>query len=113
MPFGLYEFLSLPFATKYPLQPVYSGPYKVVKCTEKHFTVVINNIPINWLKLAHLENINDNSLETNKQTQPRTSKSSCHIRWPKKIIFLPDIIETLFLEIVVQLSCLKVGTVVP
>lgn len=57
-------------ATKHPLQPAYRGPYKIAKHTEKHFEVVINNkqgnISINQLKLAYVENIGDNSLETTK-----------------------------------------------
>ena len=42
-----------------PLQVPYDGPYKVLKCSDKHFTLDMNEqqkvISLDHLKLAHLD----------------------------------------------------------
>ena len=50
-------------AVRKPLQPPYDGPYPMVKCTDKHFTVDINGrkdtVSIDRLKPAHLDVVDD------------------------------------------------------
>ena len=79
-------------AVKRPLQPPYDGPYKVVKRTDKHFTLSINGrndtVSIDRLKPAHLDIIVEHSTPTisNPTAQPpitsRTTRSGRRVHFP-------------------------------
>ena len=63
-------------AVKRPLQPPYDGPYRVVKRTDKHFTLSINGrndtVSIDRIKPAHLD-IEHSTSEHSSTTTPTPS----------------------------------------
>ena len=70
-----------------PLQPPYDGPYPVIKRTDKHYTVKINDrtdtILIDRLKPAHLDSDNTpQELNTSDNSLPQTQTTS-HIPPPQ------------------------------
>ena len=89
-------------AIRKPLQQPYDGPFPVIKRTDKHFTIQINNrdniISIDRLKPAYMDISNSytttslpTSTTSNTSTPPpsctpvRTTRSGRHIRWPKHL----------------------------
>ena len=62
-------------AVRKPLQPPYDGPYRVIKRTDKHFTIDINGrndtVSIDRFKPAHLDT--DDFHSTSQTTRPTTS----------------------------------------
>ena len=99
-------------AVKKPLQPPYSGPYKVVRRTHKYFVVLKNNkretISIDRLKVAFLDEeptctttdtFPQEEKEIEECTQPessslassppepvRTTRSGRRVHWPKRFV---------------------------
>ena len=82
-------------AVPIPLQQPYDGPFKVLKRTDKHFTIQKNNqeevISIDRLKPAYIDlstSYNPATLPKSStpssSTTPRTTRSGRHIRWPKR-----------------------------
>ena len=74
-------------AVRKPLQPPYDGPYPVIKRTDKHFTIKINNrtdtISIDRLKPAHLDTTDaapdtDTSRCSRLQNQPTSPTPQPH-----------------------------------
>ena len=68
----------------------YDGPYRVIKKTDKHFTIDINGrnntVSINRLKPAHLhtDNFHPTSQTAPPTTQPcRTTHSGQHVHFPQ------------------------------
>ena len=63
-----------------PLQQPYNGPYEVVKCNSKHFTVIINGhnqvISVDRLKPAHLDTSATQTNETVNTTTPIDTSTS-------------------------------------
>ena len=79
-------------AVRKPLQPPYDGPYKVLKRTDKHFTVDINGqkdtVSVDRLKVAHLD------IDTPHMTAPtptttatpsRTTRSGRRVHFPQRL----------------------------
>lgn len=83
-------------AVRKPLQQPYDGPFKVIKRTDKHFTLQMNNreevVSIDRLKPAYLDltissdstTLRDTSTQS-PSTTPRITRSGRHIRWPKHL----------------------------
>ena len=86
-------------AIRKPLQQPYDGPFPVIKRTDKHFTIQINNrediISIDRLKPAYMDTSDshtttslppttppDTSIPPSPSTPVRTTRSGRHIRWP-------------------------------
>ena len=61
-------------AVRKPLQPPYDGPYPIIKCTAKYFTIKLNNrtenISIDRLKPAHLDPTNQCTPAPSQQSSP-------------------------------------------
>ena len=89
-----------------PLQQPYDGPFPVIKCTDKHFTVHMNNcdevVTIDTLKPAYMDtsvtsdplsstnNVTPTTIpETSTPSSPSsatcTTQSSRLIHWPKRL----------------------------
>lgn len=81
-----------------PLQPPYDGPYKVIKRSDKHFTLQLQNrtdvVSIDRLKPAHIDistsTLTDSThpqylLHPNQQLHPRITRSGRHVRWPQHL----------------------------
>ena len=83
-------------AVRKPLQQPYDGPFKVLKWTDKQFTLQMNNcdevVSIDRLKPAYI----DSTISTDStnlpasstpspSTTPRITRSGHHIRWPKHL----------------------------
>ena len=82
-------------AVRKPLQQPYDGPFKVIKRTDKHFTLQLTNraevVSIDRLKPAYIDSSISsdsttlpNPLTPSSSTTPRTTRSGRHIRWPKR-----------------------------
>ena len=83
-------------AVRKPLQQPYDGPFKVIKRTDKHFTLQMNNreevLSIDRLKPAYLDltissdstTLRDTSTQS-PSTTPRITRSGRHIRRPKHL----------------------------
>lgn len=80
-------------AVRKPLQQPYDGPFKIIKRTDKHFTLQMNNredvVSIDRLKPAYIDSPISSDSTTlpdspPSSTTPRTTKSGRHIRWPKR-----------------------------
>ena len=88
-----------------PLQPVYDGPFKVLKRSDKHFTLQYPNrtdvVSIDRLKTAHIDTSSPaNPPNTESTPSPVTStctpstevlptritRSGRHVRWPKHLL---------------------------
>ena len=92
-------------AVKKPLQSPYDGPFKVLKRTDKHFTLDIagkKTISLDRLKTAYMDDTppftddttatNDTKPQQSTSTTPVTTKttqrvtrSGRHVHWPKKL----------------------------
>ena len=90
-------------AVRKPLQPPYDGPYRILKRTDKHFTIAINNrndtVSIDRLKPAHLDIEQPEPSQTHTTThlpsQPtpppptltppttRSTRSGRHVHFPQ------------------------------
>ena len=97
-------------AIRKPLQQPYDGLFTVIKHTDKHFTIQRNNhdevVSIDRLKPTYIDtsvktdttsptsNSSTNTsspsaLPTHKSTLPlQTTRSGCHVRWPKHLLTL-------------------------
>ena len=82
-------------AVRKPLQQPYDGPFKVIKRTDKHFTLQLTNraevVSIDRLKPAYIDSsissdstTSPNPSTPSSSTTPRTTRSGRHIRWPKR-----------------------------
>ena len=72
-----------------PLQPLYDGPFLVVKTTDKHYTVNINGrkdtVSMDLLKPAHLDdNPPPTTHESTTQPPTRTTRSGRRIHFPNR-----------------------------
>ena len=80
-------------AVRKPLQQPYDGPFKVLKRTEKHFTIAINGrkvISCDRLKPAHLDSTPEMpsyAVPTATTNDPgaRTTHSGRHVHWPQRL----------------------------
>ena len=94
-------------AVRKPLQVPYDGPYKVLKRSDKHFTLDVNGqqkvISLDRLKPAHLDscdypttpphtqplppppNSQPSSPTTTSSAPVRTTCSGCHVHWPDQL----------------------------
>ena len=87
-------------ANRKPLQAPYDGPYKVLKRTEKYFTLDIKGkqetISLDRLKPAHLEYSSEQCRDTTTYSNPpnelvpdasvRVTRSGRHVHWPKRFL---------------------------
>ena len=82
-------------AVRKPLQQPYDGPFKVIKRTDKHFTLQLTNraevVSIDRLKPAYIDSSISSDSTTlpnpstpSSSTTPRTTRSGRHIRWHKR-----------------------------
>ena len=78
-------------AVQKPLQVPYDGPYKVLKRSDKHFTLEVNGkqkvISLDRLKPPHLDSYD--YLTTPPHTKPlppvRIIRSGRHVHWPDRL----------------------------
>ena len=82
---------------KKPLQPPYTGPFKVLKCDKKHFTLQLQDrtdtVSLDRLKPAHLDISKSPSSQTTSTPSPVSAtstptkttitRSGRHVHWPK------------------------------
>ena len=89
-------------AVKTPLQHPYDGPFKVIKRTNKYFTLEIkgkeSTVSIDRLKPAHLEatelapqlpDISPSTSPVPSSSPHQVTRSRRHVRWPKRLIEEP------------------------
>ena len=82
-------------AVSRPLQQPYDGPFKVLKRTNKHYTLDIHGkkdtISIDRLKPAYLEEVGDHPPPAESKTPPlndgavRTTRSGRRVHWPHRV----------------------------
>ena len=77
-------------AVSKPLQPLYNGPYPVVRRTNKYFTVDINGhkdtVSIDRLKPAYLDVVNGTYSTSNVRDESvpcRITRTGRQVYWPK------------------------------
>ena len=90
-------------AVKKPLQQPYDGPFKVLKRSDKHFTLQVKGkdsiVSIDQLKPAFLDEQADDTLTTPQSINesitsppaassppPQVAHSGRHVHWPKKLV---------------------------
>ena len=90
-------------AVKKPLHQLYDGPFKVLKRSDKHFTLQVKGkdsiVSIDQLKPAFLDEQVDDTLMTPQSIDksitlppaassppPQVTRSGCHVHWPKKLV---------------------------
>ena len=85
-------------AVKKPLQQPYNGPYKVLKCSDKYYTIDINGkqdtVSIDRLKPAHIDQLPQTTtpsstyshISTPTHSSQQTTRSGRHVHWPQRLI---------------------------
>ena len=85
-------------AVKKPLQQPYNGPYKVLKRSDKYYTIDINGkqdtVSIDRLKPAHIDQLPQTTtpsstyshVSTPTHSSQRTTRSGRHVHWPQRLI---------------------------
>ena len=83
-------------AIRKPLQQPYNGPFPMIKCTDKHFTIQRNNrdevVSIDRLKPDYMNAVPSTTATIPEiapplphSMTPRTTRSGRHVRWPKHL----------------------------